>query len=323
MVEYARRYGVLDWVPTECVSVVVDADPLPFLESALEADTGFYMLVTELAGESDDVNPVLAELYANYSTNMIFKRYLAINYWSNLRRGCRKISEFDVSSVKKDVIVVAAGPSLDDNLGFLRENAGEKTIIAVGTVFKKLLAQEIYPDMVVISDPQERTYRQIEGVEKQKIPMLLAMTAYWRFAANYEGEKYLIPSKNIAELDNIAEKYEDAWPMGGTVTYLALEAAVRFKAKRIFLVGVDLAYPGGVTHATDTMDRAQKSMDGLIPIEGTRGTTVYSDTVFISYRHEIEDMIAHTPWITYYNMSNIGAKIAGIHNTVGAPCDEP
>ena len=36
MVEYARRYGVLDWVPADCIEIIVDADPLPFLESAEE-----------------------------------------------------------------------------------------------------------------------------------------------------------------------------------------------------------------------------------------------------------------------------------------------
>lgn len=314
MVEYARKYGVLDWVPADCVEVIVDADPLPFLESASEEDMGFYISMPELASEPEEIRPLLTELYARCSTNRKFKREQEINYWSNLRSGCRMVSEFDVSKMKRDVIVVAAGPSLDDNLDFLRENLGKKTIIVVGTVFKKLLGQEIRPDMVVISDPQERTYQQIEGVEEENIPMLLAMTAYWRFAAAYQGEKYLIPLKVVEELDNVTEKYEDAWDIGGTVTYLALEAAVRFKAENIFMVGVDLAYPEGVTHAAGTADRTQKSVDNLIPIEGCRGKMVYSDPVFISYRRDIENMIAHTPGISYYNMSNVGAKIAGTHN---------
>ena len=315
MVEYARSYGVLDWVPADCIEVIVDADPFPFLESASEEDMGFYMLVPELASESDEIRPLLMELYERCSTNIKFKRYQAINYWSNLRRGCKRISEFDSSNLKKDMIVVAAGPSLDDNLEFLRESLGKKTIIAVGTVFKKLLEMEILPDMVVISDPLKRTYQQIEGVEEQKVPMLLAMTAYWKFAAAYQGEKYLVPLKAVEELDNITEKYEDAWDIGGTVTYFALEAAVRFKAKNIFLVGVDLAFPGGVTHATGTMDRAQISIDNLIPIEGYGGTTVYSNTVFISFRRDIEDLIEHNPEISFYNMSTIGAKIAGTQTT--------
>lgn len=311
MVEYARRYGVLDWVPAECVEVFVDADPLPFLESALEEDSGFYMLVPELANESEEIRPLLTELYVRCGTNIKFKRYQGINYWSNLRSDCKRISEFDISNVKKDMIVVAAGPSLDDNLEFLRENLGKKTIIAVGTVFKKLLELEIVPDLVVISDPVKRTYQQIEGVEDQKVPLLLAMTAYWKFAAAYQGEKYLIPVKAVEELDNITEKYEDAWDIGGTVTFLALEAALWLKAESIYLVGVDLAYPGGISHAAGTMDRREMPMDHLIPIEGCGGTTVYSDTVFISYRREIEDLIAQYPGIFWYNMSNVGAKIAG------------
>lgn len=311
MVEYARRYGVLDWVPAGCVEVIVDPDPLPFLESASKEDTGFYMLVPELAKEPREIRALLTDLYVKCGTNVKFKRFQGINYWSNLRSGCMRISEFDSSGIKKDMIVVAAGPSLDDNLDFLRDNQGKKTVIAVGTVFKKLLELGIVPDLVVISDPVKRTYRQIEGVEEQKVPLLLAMTAYWKFAAAYQGEKYLIPIKAVEELDNITEKYEDAWEIGGTVTYLALETAVRFNAENIYLVGVDLAYPGGITHAAGTMDRKKISMDNLIPVEGCGGTTVYSDTVFISYRREIERLIAGYPGIFWFNMSTVGARIAG------------
>ena len=313
MVEYARRYGVLDWVPSDHVEVIVDADPLSFFESAVEENTGFYVLGPELAGEPQELRPLLMEFYTRYNTNITFKREQEINYWSNLRRGCRSISALDATKIKRDVIVVAAGPSLDDNLDFLRENQGKRTIIAVGTVFKKLLGLHISPDMVVISDPAKRTYRQIEGVEDQKIPLLLAMTAYWEFAAAYQGEKYLIPVDAVRELDNITQKYEDAWDIGGTVTYLAVEIAVRFGAENIFLVGVDLAYPGGVTHASGTMDRTQVAMNDLVPVEGCLGKVAYADTVFISYRHELEDLIAQTPGICYYNMSDIGAKIAGTH----------
>ncbi|MBD5545733.1 MAG: DUF115 domain-containing protein [Lachnospiraceae bacterium] len=310
MVEYARKYGVLDWVPADRIKITVDADPLPFLESVTE-ETKCHVLVPELASEPDGIREILMEFYVNYSSGRKLKRYYEINYWNNLRSGCKMVSEFDAANMKREMVIVAAGPSLDDNLEFLRENSGKKTIIAVGTVFKKLLEQKIYPDMVVIVDPQEQTYQQVAGLEEQKVPMLLGMTAYWKIAAAYQGEKYLIPSKYLKELDNITEEYEDEWNDGGTVTYSALEAAVRFKAEKIFFVGADLSYPGGMTHATGTLQRTQKPIEKLIPIEGCGGTTVYSDTVLISYLHAIENMIERTPWISYYNTSHIGAKIAG------------
>lgn len=34
----------------------------------------------------------------------------------------------------------------------------------------------------------------------------------------------------------------------------------------------------------------------------------------VVYHYETEDMIAQTPWISYYNMSCVGAKIAGAHS---------
>lgn len=106
---------------------------------------------------------------------------------------------------------MAAGPSLDDNLEFLRENQGKKTIIAVGTVFRKLLENKIVPDMAAVLDPQERTYKQIEGLEDKKVPMLLAVTAYWKFAANYKGDKYLVPLAGMHE----ERENEEAWVIGG------------------------------------------------------------------------------------------------------------
>ncbi len=115
----------------------------------------------------------------------------------------------------------------------------------------------------------------------------------------------------MGEVDNITEEYEDAWDSCGTVTSMALEVAVRFNAENIFLVGVDLAYPGGISHATGTADRSQISEEGLIPVEGCGGTMVYSDTVLTSYRHDMESRIAQTSWISYYNLSKVGARIAG------------
>ena len=84
----------------------------------------------------------------------------------------------------------------------------------MGTVFRKLLENKIVPDMAAVLDPQERTYKQIEGLEDKKVPMLLAVTAYWKFAANYKGDKYLVPLAGMHE----EQENEEAWVIGRTVT---------------------------------------------------------------------------------------------------------
>lgn len=307
MVEYAKRYGVLSWVPEDGVDIMIDEQPESFLRCIAKRDMGYYVFLPEIYREGDDVRRKLEDAYMQFATPKKLHEESELNYWKNHRSSCRAVSELDTKSLSKDFIIVAAGPSLDDNLDFLKENQGKKTVIAVGTVFRKLLECGIMPDMVAVLDPQERTYRQIEGLEEEKVPMLVAVTAYWKFAANYQGDKYLIPLMGVHE----EKEKEEPWAIGGTVTHLAIEAAVRFGAEKIYLVGVDLAYPNGLSHAEGTLDRAVKSTEDMLAVKGVGASTVYADSMFITYRKWIEDRIALTPQIAYYNMSRVGAKIAG------------
>lgn len=312
MVEYAQKYGVLDWIPEENLNISVCEDSLEFLRCADKEEHGFYVFSPELIKEPEEMRTVLEELNVKYNTYKRFEKNRSINFWRNIRSDSKLITEFDITKLSKDFIVIAAGPSLDDSMGFLRNNQGKKTLVAVGTVYKKLIQNNIIPDMVVLLDPQERTYKQIEGLENQKIPLLIGMTAYWKFATSYQGEKYLIPTVDVAEISKYAKEQEwELWSCGGTVTALAIDVALKFGAKQIYLVGVDMAFPNGVTHAMGTMDRKTKDISTLIPIEGVGNKTVYADRVFIVYREWIEKRITQTPDVIYYNMSCIGAKIAG------------
>lgn len=312
IVEYARNYGVLAWVPEEQLNIVVYTDILEFLHSAEDESAGFYLFPPELCYESEEIRTVLEEMAIQYNTFQRFEKDRRINFWRNIRSDSKLITEFDLAQNNKEFIVIAAGPSLDDNMEFLRVNQGKKTMVAVGTVFKKLIESDITPDMVVVLDPQERTYKQIEGLEEKNIPLLIGMSAYWKFASKYQGDKYLIPIGDSDEVIEFAREHElSLWASGGTVTFLAMQVAEKFGAQQIYLVGVDLAFPNGVTHATGTMDRTTKDLNNLIPIQGVGNQTVYADRVFIFYREQIEKRIAATPEITYYNMSRIGAKIAG------------
>lgn len=320
MVEYAQKYGVLDWVPKEKLNICVCEDSYEFLCCADGEDKGYYIFAPELVREPDEMRDVLQEVNIKYNTHKRFEKNRSINFWRNIKSDSKLVTDFDTTNLSKDYIVIAAGPSLDDSMEFLRNNQGKKTLVAVGTVYKKLIQNNIIPDMVVVLDPQERTCKQIEGLENEKIPLLIGMTAYWGFAASYRGEKYLIPMidiVDIVEASNYAKEQEwEFWSCGGTVTALAIDVALKFGAKQIYLVGVDMAFPDGVTHATGTMDRTTKDINKLMPIEGVGNKTVYADRVFICYREWIENRIAQTPQVVYYNMSCIGAKIAGTKECV-------
>lgn len=311
MVQYARQYGVLDWIPEEHLKVVIDEDPRPFLNNALEDDAGSYIFAPALKSEADDIRSILETVRIEYDSYYLHKRNVEINYWNNVRAKGKMVSEFDASQLKKDFIIIAGGPSVDGNIEFLRENQGKKTLIAVGTVFKNLVQHDITPDLVVMLDPNPLIYKQIEGIEDQKVPMLIGMLTYWKLAAAYQGDKYFVPLTGMqAALGYpLAEEYEDQWGVGGTVTNMAIIAASRFGAENIYLVGVDMAYPGGVSHAEGTAQR--KRIEGDIPLEGVNGDTVYTDKILKLYHEEVEKLIEEAKHIIFYNMSQIGAKLAG------------
>lgn len=318
MVEYARDYGVLTWIPQENINVVADEDILQFLYCAEKENTGVHISRQELENVPEDVKQIFNNLYMEYVTGKKFEENFKINFYRNIESNAKLISQLDISNYRKEYVVVAAGPSLDESMDFLRESKEKKTIIAVGTVFKKLIENNIIPDIVVILDPQERTYRQIEGLEKEKVPMLIGICAYWKFANAYEGDKYLIPTTQLPEIiDYCIQNKEDTWSCGGTVTSLAIEAAIRFGAEKIYLIGVDLAFPGGISHASGTMDREQKNTENMRSVEDVNGNMVYTQSNFTHYREWIESRIEETPQIIYYNMSKIGAKIKGAHKWQG------
>lgn len=317
MIDYAKSYGVLDWIPEENLNIVVDKDILPFLHCAERDNTAFHIFESELEYVPDDVKSIFCNLNIEYSTEKKFKKIHEINYWRNINSGAKLISQFDTSAFNDEYVIVAAGPSLDETLDFVELSKGKRTIVAVGTVFKKLIEKNIIPDMVVIMDPQERTYRQIEGIEDQTVPMLICHSAFWKFAAAYRGDKYLIPTALLPEMIEYAkQKNEKLWQTGGTVTSLAMEVAIQFGATKVYLVGVDLAYPDGVSHASNTMDRSIKSTDRMIPVKSVTGDIVYTEQNFIMYREYIEQRIKETPHIKYYNMSKIGAHIEGAENLI-------
>lgn len=313
MVQYARQYGVLDWVPEENLRVTVGDDPLPFLDSALEDDTGVYFFAPALKRETEEMRTMLEEVAIQYISYYMHQKDVRINYWNNRRSNGKMISELDVSQIKKDVIIIAGGPSVDDNMEFLRENQGKMTLIAVGTIFRKLVANNIIPDFVTALDPDPVIYKQFEGLEEQKVPILLTMVTYWKIAAAYQGEKYFIPLKEMESMIGypLGEEYEDTWSVGDTVTNIAIISAIKFGAENVYLVGVDMAYPGGITHAEGTAQRETKNVKGRIPMKDVNGGTVYTDKSLYIYHKQIEEFVRNAPKVAFYNMSQIGAYIAG------------
>ncbi|MDO5154445.1 MAG: DUF115 domain-containing protein [Eubacteriales bacterium] len=246
------------------------------------------------------------------------KRNFAIQFDNNFRDNLQNcdgyVDELEEAFRGKNAVIVAAGPSLDKNVEMLRKRPDNTVVVAVGTVFRKLIEMGIRPDCVVVLDAQPHLYKQVEGLEKQEIPLLCGATACKKIAERYEGKKYLVCQKGYPK----AEEYANArgyktYETGGSVSTIAMDICIQMGCKSIAFIGLDLAFTGGVSHASSTADQhvASKEESNVI-IQSVDGGKVAASRLFVMYREWIERRVARLEkTIPVYDATEGGAAKKG------------
>ena len=210
----------------------------------------------------------------------------------------------------KAVVIVGAGPSVDSQLTSIKKCRDKITVFATGHITRKLVNEGIVPDAVIITDPQPLMYKQIDGVNLKNIPMILLSTASSSVIDYYNGPIYVAYQSGY-ELAEIKAKEIGAtlFETGGSVTTTALDIALRFGARKIIFVGVDLAYTGGYSHASGEGRRIENT-DGLRQVRSNTGVMVYTSKNLDIYRKWIERRLEGVRNTEVYNTGD-GAEIKG------------
>ena len=200
----------------------------------------------------------------------------------------------------------------DNIIDYIRENTGKKQIIVASTVYRKLLKLGIKPDFVVVVDPQNRTFGHMVDVDDFSAKLLLNAVGNWKFSEYYKGKKYLIP---CAGHECVSEYYKGTdvkmVDTGSSVTVTCAQIATLFGAKRIDLIGLDMSFPGNVSHASGTMDCTVSEREGYPEIECVAGGMVKTKYEYIFYLREVENVISANKNVEFVNYSNGGAAIKG------------
>jgi len=319
MMQYGYAYGVLDEIPSECMHFVYDTNPEKLLDRFFDYTaekgnilTGRYIENWWTLDLPEQEKNRVSKFTTIEATNRIYQTISELNFWRNISNVQKYIKDVQLPNKHDEWIVVAAGPSLDEQIDFLRNSKGNEIIICATTCYNKLINAGVIPDFVAVADFQNRTYGHFENITCQDVPLFVGANANWKFAENYEGDKYIVP--HLGALSSY-EYYEQnnitPWNVGGTVTSMAIEIAVGLGAKKIKLVGVDLAYPSNKSHAAGLMDTTQIDVEGMILVQSVDGGKVYTSEEFIMYIDDIERIIEKNKDITFINMSKHGALIKG------------
>lgn len=313
--QLAYNIGVLNWIDKENI-VMVDcenADDMlqKFLLNSKSEHSGYYVQDWK-EGEYREF------YYGKYadkvSCNMRMNRiYSAI--WQANKRSNNKQTHFSMLELKKredlcrqKYAVVSAGPSLDENIDFLKDNSEEICVIAVNAALRRLVNEGIKVDIVTMLDPLPAIAGHLEGIvdHTEGIPLVTVDNGSRTFISAYKGPMYFVG-------DALSDGYE--WGFEGTVASLALDLAYYLNAKKVYLIGSDLGFPMGKNYAGGVAHKVDEGMPDVkleeLVTEAVDGNIIQTTVLYESYRRTLEDQIQNHPGVEVYNMSRHGAKISG------------
>lgn len=288
-----------------CLMAVDSSMLLNDLDFELIYDPDFKKVISALDEESQNFiihNPSLRhieDVRIREQMEMFFirdsgKRNAAILFENNSRENMKLYDDYADSLQPefkgKHIVIVAAGPSLDKNVELLKNKTPNMVILAVETVFRKLLNLGIDVDYMIVTDANSRIYSHLTGLEDRQVPMLYLSTAYKGYAMHYKGKKYLICQSGYKRAENLAR--QNGWHLydtGGSVTTTALDLCIHLGCKSIAFIGLDLAYTDNLAHAEGTARRKAEEAGEMKQVPALGGGTVPASKVFIMYNRWIAD----------------------------------
>ncbi len=217
------------------------------------------------------------------------------------------------------MILVSAGPSLDESLDFLRSAPPGVVIAAVNSSYRAVRRAGIVPHLVFAADPREFTARGFGGVPVDGTWLVTTPIVDPAVPRLFEGRVLCWSGANecFTEL-----RRRLGWAAGttlleqGTVSACAIDFARLAGCTRICLVGQDLAVlEDGRSHATDSfytdLEANSVRVDACRRLPGNTLPEVPVEAKLYVYLKTFEQLIAARPELQFLNTARLGARIAG------------
>ncbi len=149
---------------------------------------------------------------------------------------------------EKPILVLAAGPSFEKNLQWLKEHQNRFFIIAVSAVLPTLYKENIVPDIVTHIDASDLTLKFYDAIDLdflQNTMMMFASQVSEKLRQKFPKNRIVFLEDEHGYIHNIGTL--SAPCVGSTSALLA----VSFYSQEIYLLGLDLAFDQktGATHA--------------------------------------------------------------------------
>lgn len=250
---------------------------------------------------------------ANHMTERAIGKTMCNNILTNLEFSHREsvitevLQEFDIDI---PAIIVSAGPSLDKNITELKNLKNNAYIIAVDTAVKYLLAHDINPDMIVTLDPEKNMWHLVDP-RCHSVPLFCRIESNPLIIQNFERVVFFNLDGYFKTVVERIGKVADKCNSGGSVTTGAFSACLTIGFRTIILVGSDLAYLGGKTHAGNLTVDVSNTGRYLVDVEDIYGNIIKTRYDWYVYLKWLEDAVKRSNGIRVIDATEGGAKIHG------------
>ncbi len=233
----------------------------------------------------------------------------------------------------KKILYIAAGPSLDENLDWIKDNQDRFFIVTIGAIYEKLLDNGIKVDMISTLDEQyiavgEKHFRD-EAIAKIKDSIILASAI--------TNEKVLkrLENKNLFLYELYVPFFKDNIMVNGfSVGEITLGLLLLMNVKEVYMVGLDFSVnqETGSSHSESSFSgkkkynledeqslsfsQAKKNFgirSGLVEVKGNKKDKVFTNGVFASSILFMNNSVVplKNKDTKIYNLSSNGAYFEG------------
>lgn len=234
----------------------------------------------------DSVQKTISAISKDYSVQCHFGKFFQNNMLKNAR--FLKQNETCFFNTEKNAAIIAAGPSLDFKIKWLKDNKENLVIFSTDTANQVLKKHNIKPDWIVTMDGQWLSEKHFfcENFSKGKYIMdFSGNPSIFRKIVKNNG-KLICASNNhpfIQYIKNSTNNEDFSIKLNsgsGTVTIMACDMALKAGFKKIFVIGADFGYINNKPYAKGTY------LDDIYGIESSLIDSVEKKFCKLMFRNE-------------------------------------
>lgn len=235
------------------------------------------------------------------------------------------LSDLENKFIGQIALIVAAGPSLNENIEKIKANRDKFVIFAVNKVLRTLEANGITPDFAVCMDASaiSATYTGLEDycanincISDLKSDATILTSPFKKHFLTFSETDFIV--KKLINYNKNFKTYE----FGGSATTMALVVASKLGFSKIICAGLDLAFKNDVMYSTgETVNKAPNgqiitgnSTKNLVKVKSVTGGIVSTRDDYAAFINHFETLIKDLNIKEVYNTTSFGAAIEGMKN---------